>query len=310
MTEHNRAAGSPLRYRNFRLLLAAMIVDTFGNAVMRVVLPFAVFAVVGVTATSTADELALAAKAAGAVGAAQIIGLMLVTLFGGTMADRWPRAVILVWSNVAAAVVDGVLAWALLSGRASIPVVVALSFAGGAVAAVSHPASMALVRDTVPYELLQRANAISTSGRRIVRVSSYLVGGVISVTWGPAWGITINAVTFLAAALLFAAVDVPRRIREASRMIDDLREGIATFWRLRWARMTVLSFTAMNACFSAGLLVLGPLVAIKTFGEAAWGWVLGAESFGLIVISIVLCLSGRCKICASNAQLLHVYRHI
>ena len=263
------------------------MVDTAGNATFRVVLPFAVLDVVGF-ALDDADALTSAAGDLGLVVGAQTVGVVLLMLVAGVAADRAPRSVVLVWSNLAAAVIDGLLAVSVLAGWATIPTMMVLAFLGGGSAAMSSPAAAAIVPDTVPTDLLQAANGLSSSARSVVRVLSLVLGGGLAIAIGPGWGIAFNAVTFLVAAALFGSMTRRPVLRRASSVVADLAEGVRVFVARRWAWVVVLSFLLMNAAFSGTLLVLGPLVAKSTFGEEWWGWVLASESIGLLVAAAAL----------------------
>ncbi len=280
-------AERPTHHRDFRLLLAGLVVDTAGNATFRVVLPFAVLDVLGIS-FDRPGALTEAAGVLGLVVGAQTVGVVALMLVGGVVADRVSRSVVLTWSNAVASVIDAVLAWSVISGWATIPLMIVLAFLGGGSAAMSSPAAMAIVPETVPARLLQEANALSSSARSVVRVLSLVLGGGLAIAIGPGWGIAFNALTFAVVAFLFSAITARPLARQPSRVIDDLREGWQIFVERRWAWVVVLSFLVQNAAFSGTLLVLGPLIAKTTFGEEWWGWVLASESIGLLVVAFVL----------------------
>lgn len=265
-----------LAHRNFRLLIFAQVVDTAGNSVLRVVLAFAVLDVSGAIAD------------VGLVVGSEAIGAVMFVLVGGVVADRWPRPVVLVWSNVLAGLIQAVLAWSIIAGWATIPLMVALGFGAGAAAAMSHPASVSMIPETVPAALLQKANATSSSARSIVRIAALAGGAGLAAIIGPGWGIALNAVSFGFAALMYQLIDARPVDKPASSVLSDLKGGWSEFVRNRWAWVVVLSFMVMNAAFSGTILVLGPVVADRTFGRVRWGWVLAAESIGLVVIALAL----------------------
>lgn len=80
------------QFRSFRLLVAARLADTAGNAVAPIALAFAVLDLTG----STSDV--------GLVVGARSLSLAVLIVFGGVVADRWPRSVVLVWSNLLSAI--------------------------------------------------------------------------------------------------------------------------------------------------------------------------------------------------------------
>lgn len=264
-------------HRNFRLLIGARSADTAGTAVAPVALAFAMLDLTG----STTDL--------GLVVGARSLGLVLTVLFGGVIADRFPRSVVLTWSNLVNGTVQAVVAWLVLSGMATVSGLVVLSLAAGAADAVSFPASQALVPQTVPRPLLQQANATISSAYNIVNLFGVVAGAALVAVIGPGWGLAVDAASCLVAGLLFAQLRLPRRRREAhTSMLADLREGWSAFVAQQWVWVVVLAFMGLMIAFMATITVLGPAVADQTIGRAQWGWVLGAEAVGMLGMTLGL----------------------
>nr|WP_167261240.1 MFS transporter [Frigoribacterium endophyticum] len=273
--------GGPLAHRAFRWLLAARTTSVLGNAVAPIALAFAVLDLTG----SAADL--------GLVVAARSVANVAVLLLGGVVADRLPRDVVLVGTSVAAALTQAGVAALVVSGSATVPSLVVLSVLNGAVAAVSLPASAALVPETVPAELLRPANALlrlGLTGGSVVGASAG--AGVVAVV-GPGWGLAVDAAGFALAGVLFAGMRLPRaagRPRPGGRpasVLADLREGWSEFTRRSWVWIVVAQFAVLNAAFVGATTVLGPVVADGSFGRAAWGLVVAAQTVGLAVGAVV-----------------------
>jgi hypothetical protein len=100
-----------------------------------------------------------------------------------------------------------------------------------------------------------------------------------------------DALTWFVAALLLIPVKIPprqARTADSPSAIAELREGWSYFWQTTWLWVVVIAFCALNAIHSGAIFILGPSVALETFGEQGWGLVLSAESAGLIVMTIVM----------------------
>ena len=80
----------------------------------------------------------------------------------------------------------------------------------------------------------------------------------------------------------------PARTEESPSAIAELREGWTYFWQTTWLWVVVVAFCFLNAIHSGAIFILGPTVALETFGEQGWGLVLSAESAGLILMTIVM----------------------
>lgn len=266
----------PLRHAAFRWLLAARTTSIVGNAVAPIALAFAVLDLTG----SAADL--------GLVVAARSITNVAVLLFGGVLADRLPRNLLLVGTSVAAALTQGGVAALVITGSATVPALVVLSVLNGAVAGVSLPASAALVPDTVPPEQLRPANALLRLGLNAGTILGASAGGILIAAVGPGWGLAVDAAAFAAAAVFFSRLRLPERTKPArASMIADLREGWREFTSRSWVWIVVLQFAVLNAAFTGAVAVLGPVVADTTVGRSAWGFVIGAQTLGFALGAVV-----------------------
>ncbi|ARJ05772.1 MFS transporter [Cnuibacter physcomitrellae] len=275
----------PLRHPRFRWLLAARTTSILGNAVAPIALAFAVLDLTG----SVADL--------GLVVGARSLATVLVLVFGGVLADRLPRDILLVGTSLAAAVLQAAVATLVLTGSAAMPVLLVLSALGGAVAAVSLPASAAMVPETVPKGELRSANAVLRLGLNAGSIVGASAGAGIVALIGPGWGLAVDAAGFLLAALLFSRMRLPRgragTVGEVrSSVVAELRDGWREFAGRRWVWIVVVQFTVLNAAFVGATTVLGPVAADESFGRAAWGLVVAAQTAGL-ALGAVLALRWR-----------------
>jgi len=268
-----------LRHRPYRLLVAARFVTMAGNALAPIALAFAVLDLTG-----SPTDLGLV------VGARSVTNVALL-LFGGVLADRVPRPLVLVGSSVAAMATQAVVAALVLTHTASLGPLIALSALNGAAAAFAFPASAALVPQTVPPHLLQTANAINRLGINLAMIGGAVAGGIVVAAFGPGWGIAIDAAAFGAAATLYALIKVPA-VRPASagdpagpttrNPIRDLREGWSEFVARSWVPTVVAGFCIFNAAEVGALTVLGPVLADETIGRQMWGIFLATETAGMV----------------------------
>jgi len=271
----------PLGYSGYRWLLAARTTSLLGNAIAPVALAFAVLDLTG----SVTDL--------GIVVASRSLANVLFLLFGGIVADRLPRQLVLVGSSVAAAVTQAAVAGLVLSGEATVPTLAVLSAANGAVAAMALPAAAALTPQTVPPALLQPANALLRLGTNASTIVGATAGGALVATAGPGYGLVIDATAFAFAAALFAKVKPlqgatgSQTTGAAGGLVADLREGWTEFTSRRWTWVVVAQFAVVNAAFVGTTAVLGPAVVDGTVGRAAYGIVLAAQTAGLVVGGLI-----------------------
>ncbi len=263
---------APLREAPFRALVTGRSLAHFGNAVAPFALAFAV-----VDLTGSAVDLGIV------VGARSLANVLLL-LFGGMLADRLPRSVILQGTETAAALTQAAVAASVLCGFASIPLLAGLGFVNGAVSAISLPAAAALTPSTVPGALLTQANALVRLLSNTGRIAGAGLAGVLVAFAGSGWALAGNALLFLAAALAYRRIRLPRGERvPGSRPLAELAEGWREFRARAWVWLVVLQFMIVNASTAGALLVIGPLVADDTFGRTGWGFALATQTAGSLL---------------------------
>lgn len=268
----------PLAHPPFRWLLAARTTSLLGNSIAPVALAFAVLDLTG------------KASDVGIVVASRSITNVLLLLFGGVLADRVPRQLVLTSSSLAAAGTQGLVAALVLSGDAMIPLLAGLSAVNGAVAAIAFPASAALTPQTVPPPLLQAANALLRLSMNSAAILGASAGGVLIAVAGPGYGLAVDAAAYALAAALFRGVRVSSTCSPGAALtsvLADLRGGWTESTSRRWTWVVVAQFAVVNAAFVGTAVVLGPVVADHTVGRAGYGLVLGAETVGLLAGGLV-----------------------
>jgi len=298
-TRTTPTALAPLRVQPFRLLLAGRVTSFLGNAVAPIALAFAVLDLTG------------SVSALGVIVGVRSAAQVLMLLFGGVLADRLPRPVVLVGSSVLSGLTQAAVAALVLSGADTVAWLLALSLLNGALSGLAFPASAAIVPQTVPERIRQQANALMRLGTNGILIIGAALGGALVAAVGPGWGLGVDAASFLVAAGFFALVRVadvretaaatsgtvpPVNERDplasgtvtpASGTWADLRAGWSAFTAQRWVWVVVASFGVINACITGGVQVLGPAVADATIGRSAWGLVLAAETAGAVAGGLI-----------------------
>ena len=271
-------AFAPLRNRNFAWYFSSRSVNTLGNMMANVALAFAVL------------DITDSASALGQVLAAHMAPMVLLLLYGGVIADRFPRVAVLQFSNLTSAFTQGAIALLVLTGHAEIWMLLVLAAAHGVVSGIGFPAMASVLPTLVPREQLQPANALVSLTRNGLTILGPTIGALLVVTIGPGWALAIDAATWLVSALLLMAIAIPPREprAESTSTMRELREGWSFFWATSWLWIVVVAFGAMNAIHSGAWTTLGPFVADDTIGRQGWGYVLSAEAVGLLLTTVVL----------------------
>jgi MFS family permease len=268
----------PLRGRNFRLLFGARSISYFGTYLA----PIAVaFAVLDLTGSASDTGIAFACWTL-----AQISAL----LVGGVVADRLPRRLVMICSDLANVCVRVTMGVLLVTGHAQIWEIFVLQALGGAATAFYSPASSGLVPELVrPDELLQ-ANAFMGIARYLAFPLGAATGGAIVATIGPGTALIVDGATYAASALLLSGIRMPARVRAvaAPNFLRELREGWQAWAEHTWVWLLNVWIALYFLITYAPFFVLGPYIAKQSLGGAgAWGTVVTGEGVGALAGALI-----------------------
>lgn len=265
--------------RNFRWFFVARAITMTTGSMSSIALAFAVL------------EIDNDARSLSYVLTAFTVSNIAFLLFGGVVADRLPRALIIQGCYVIDILSIGTMAALLFAGTATVPLLLVLSVINGASSAFVMPAMQGIIPQLTTPEHLQQANAMLSFVRSAVTIGGPVVAGVLVATAGPAWAMVVQAAGWLAAIPILAQVRLPPPSGPGgSTMLQDLRVGWQEFWSRSWLWTIVVAFMIMNAIHVGAWSVAGPYIAKNDdrLGITGWGWVVSAEGVGVLVMTLAL----------------------
>jgi MFS family permease len=264
---------APLRERPFRLMFLAHSTSVIGDQIA----PIAVaFAVLDLTGSPTDLGFALAART---------LPMVLFVLVGGVWADRLPRHLLMLGSDIGRLVTQGLLAFLLLAGLADMWHVIVLQALNGVATAFYRPAATGLTPLTVSPANLQRANALLAFTGSGGQVLGPAIAGALVATVGPGWGLAADATTFGISAMFLSLIALPPRAApaSASTFLADLRGGWEAVRSRTWLWLIIVLFAVFQILVLATFFVLGPVVADRDLGGAgAWALIMTAWGVGAV----------------------------
>src|SRR3954447_26896611 len=265
-----------LALREFRLLFGAQAISIVGDRMVAIALAFAVL------------ELGGSATDVGLVMACRTLPLVATLLVGGVVADRVSRRVVMVVSDVARVLTQGLTALLLIAGAAQVWELAVLAGLTGAAGGFFNPAVAGVMPMIVPRERLQEANGLRATAMSAGEIAGPVIAGLLIAGVGPGWALAVDAASFAASAWLLVLLRLPDvAARAASSFLSDPSEGWDVFTGLTWVWTFVLAAGLGNLIWGAWS-VLGPVVADRSLGgAAAWGVVLGAVGVGALVGSVI-----------------------
>jgi MFS family permease len=272
-----RLSLGPLAERDFRLLFFGRTISLFGTAFAPIALAFAV-----IELTGSPSDLGL-------VLSAYMLAHLVFLLAGGVWADRLPRNLVMVTSDLLSGAAQAIAAVLLLTGAAQTWHLVVLGAIRGGASAFFMPASTGLVPQVVSAGRLQQANALLSLSRNSTRIAGVAIAGILVATIGPGWALALDGATYALGALFVGMLNAPPLEPAANReFLRELGEGWREFRSRYWLCVTIVQFALINAYAIGAFLVLGPFVAEQHLGgAAAWGLILSAEAAGMIAAGIV-----------------------
>ncbi|MFF2116890.1 MFS transporter [Kitasatospora sp. NPDC058184] len=252
------------------------------------------FAALPLLSTAVLDD----AFQVSAVTAATTVPWLLFALPAGAYADRFERRLLMVLADLLRAAVLVLTVLLLATDRLTFWPLLTSAFLLGVGEVLFDCASFALLPSVVPKDRLESANgrlfAVQTVGRDLL---GQVVGGVL-FTVGRAVPLVIDAVSFLASALLLRGVrgPVPESGPESEpaaepgpgtgkpRLLADIREGVAFVLRDPLLRALTVSAGVINAVYLGQIAVFVILVReVLELPDAAYGALLAAGAVGGVI---------------------------
>ncbi|MBN2227267.1 MAG: MFS transporter [candidate division Zixibacteria bacterium] len=230
---------------------------------------------------------------------------------GGTIADRYSRRRIIIFSDIICGVAVLSLAGLLLydpdNEAIAIPWLFAVSIIIGIVGGFFRPAISAAIPDLVPREKIAAANSLNQSS---VQVSSFVgqgFGGVLFRVFGAPLLFLVNGITYLFSAFSEYFIEIPQTIPERSTgwkaimrdFIDDTKVGFRYVWHNRGMRAVFFTATFLNFLVSP-IAVLFPFYIEDHLGVTPdwFGYLLAAMGAGSLIgyaVAGSLKISGRVR---------------
>ncbi|MCV7069650.1 tetracycline efflux MFS transporter Tet(V) [Mycolicibacterium rufum] len=265
---------APFRFREYRLLIAAVSLSIFAEGMWAVVMTLQVIAL-----DDDPTSLSLVATCLG-------VGLVAFVLVGGLAADRLPqRAIIIVVEAVNTAVVTTVAVLGFV-GTLQIWHLAVAAGALGVAAAFFFPAYSALLPRILPAEQLLAANGVEGVVRPVFqRAAGPAIAGLLVAATFPAVGAVAVAVLFAIGLVLLLATRPaakPSAVHQHSHLLRDLRDGVSFVWRTPWLLWTLLFASIFVLVVLGPIEVLLPFVVADRFadGERTYGFVLAFFGVG------------------------------
>jgi MFS family permease len=286
----------PLREsRDFRLLTAGSLITGLGTQATLVALPYQVFVITG------------SAFLVGLIGAAELGPLIIASLFGGALADRFDRRGILLFCQLALVAIAAALAVAAATGPPPVWILFVLAAAMAGASAIERVVRSATVPATVSNKRLPAAISLTYGLYQLTSVAGPGVGGVLISVFGLTTPYAVDAVSCLgmAGAAAMMSPQPPPVVEAYEPVLRSIRSGLAylrklpavtagfvmdlsamTFGMPR-ALFPVLALTVYHAGAAGTGLLYAAVAAGSSVAALTTGWMSHARRLGRIVLVAV-----------------------
>jgi MFS family permease len=229
------------------------------------------------------------------IQAAQTLPIFVLGLWGGSLADRWPRRPLIFLTQtifLVLAILLGVLVGTGIITRGSL---LLLALLIGLVNAVDTPARLAFVVDMVGRDDLANAVALNSLLFNLARAVGPALAGWLMRWLGAAGCFLFNGLTFVAILLALSAMRLPRRspaptpAGSPGNLMDAFR-----YLGQHPPLVLVLILGGAIALFGWPLLSLLPAIAVQHLhlpegaDNSGYSWMLSAIGAGALVGALVV----------------------
>lgn len=265
-----------LRHRNYRLFFFGQMISLIGTWMQTTAQAWLVL------------ELTHSAWLLGLVGALQFLPVMVLSLFGGVLADRLPKRTALLFTQ-SFALVQATVMWILVAtGTVQIWHIMILAALLGMTNSLDMPTRQAFVVEMVGREDLPNGVALNSSIFNMARVLGPGLGGLMIAWLGVAPLFLLNAISFIAVIIGLFMIDqkqlfaLPTRRSEGARpsTFQSLREGLSYVWHVP-SVLLVIVLIGVISLFGINFNVMLPLFATTVLHSGAAGFGFISSAFGL-----------------------------
>jgi MFS family permease len=267
-----------LRNRNYRLFATGQVVSNTGSWMQRVAQDWLVL------------NLTHNSGAALGITTGLQFAPMLLSLWGGAIADRYSKRRILMVTQALMGGLALILGLLALTGVAAIWQVYLLAFALGLITVVDNPTRQAFAVEMVGTDGMANAIALNSAVFNLARIAGPAMAGLVIAALGTPAAFLVNAASF-GAVLISLKLMRPaelHRVDRAPRAPGQLREAL-TYVRERprlWMTLILIffvstfgmNFQVTNALMSRGVFHTGA----GAFGLASTVFAVGALGGALI----------------------------
>ncbi|HEU0001202.1 MAG TPA: MFS transporter [Ktedonobacteraceae bacterium] len=296
-----------LQARPFALVWAGQTISLLGDAVFTIAITWEVLLLTG---SATAMSL---------IVIAQWGPKIVLLLFGGVLADRVSRRLLMLWADAGRGCIVILVAWLSWSHALQFWHLVALAPLFGIVSSFFDPAYQAIMPQLVEADALASANSLNIVSRNL----GFLLGPMLSAgcitLFGPASAFAFDGLTFFISAIFLIAIHLPApslitslsravqpvdkdsapagSLSNAGGALRDIREGLRYVFAHTWLWVPVLASPLVSVGFAGPMWVSLPRLVRDVYGAGVWliGAMATSDALGSIIAALLIGSAGKLR---------------
>ncbi|MDQ2835934.1 MAG: MFS transporter [Actinomycetota bacterium] len=259
-----------LKVRNYRFYASGQLISLTGTWAQRVAQDWLVL------------QLTNSGTALGIVTALQFAPSLLLSLYGGALADRGDKRKLLLFTQTGMGLAALLLGLLDVTGAVQLWHVLALAAVLGIISAIDTPIRQSFVVEMVGGEDLPNAVALNATTFNLARIIGPAIAGVVITAFGTGWAFLGNAVSTIAvlAGLLLMRSAELYPSKPVDRQPGQYRDAIR-YVRSRSDLMLPMLLMFVIGTFGFNYQITIALVAKQVFHR-------GAGSFGLLSTALAV----------------------
>lgn len=265
--------------RNFRLFFVGQLISVTGTWVN-----WTAGAVLVLELTDSGIALGIEA-------ALLFLPVLLFGVWAGSIADRFDKRRILVWSNAGYAVLAAVQFALVATDVVEIWMVFVIAFLTGLILAIEPPTRQSFYVELVGEQHITNAVSLNSAVFTGTRILGGAIAGTMIDTFGLWSPFLLDAVSYVGVivALLAMRIDELHPQRKAEREPGLVRAGLRYVWSSQALRVPLVVM-ALVYLFTFNFSVVIPLHAYRTYGGSAQevGWLYAALGLGAFLGAIAM----------------------
>ncbi len=255
----SKGYGILFKEKSYMKLLAANVVNRFGDSVDALAFSWLVY------------ELTGAASLMAVIVALNFLPTILLQPFTGVLADRIQKKTMMVVCDIARAVIVAAAGILMLLGYLETWMLMAMTVLNSTLEAFREPAGFAAMPMLISKENYTLGTGLNSSSSRVASLIGTAAAGGIIALLGTGGALLVDAATFVISALIIGLIPFHEKAegqKKSNSFLRDFKAGIHYIWHEHALRALCMIGMLLNFCAVAFNIFAAPYVKDSMGGEA------------------------------------------